>query len=55
MKGAANRRESNLSRIPPCPGIIFDESLIFIERFHIDSTRSPSCPKMEQPKAIDKT
>ena len=36
---------SNLSSIPPCPGIIFPESLIPAWRLNIDSTKSPSTPK----------
>ena len=35
--------------LTPWPGMIADESLIPIERFHIDSTRSPSCPNTEHP------
>ncbi len=43
-KGADNNKPSNLSSIPPCPGKMVPESLIFMLRLKSDSTRSPSEP-----------
>ncbi len=38
-------KESNLSSNPPCPGIIFPESLIDAYRFSIETTVSPTKDK----------
>jgi len=38
-------KASNLSKIPPCPGSKFPESLIFKLLFSMDSTKSPMEPK----------
>ena len=44
MAGIANIVLSKRSRIPPCPGIIFPESLTPRVRFMSDSIRSPHVP-----------
>ena len=38
-------KESNLSRSPPCPGMIFPESFIDAYRFSIETTVSPTKDK----------
>ena len=37
---------SNLSNIPPCPGIIFPLSLTFDSLLNFDSIKSPRVPNM---------
>lgn len=44
MAGIANIVLSKRSRIPPCPGIIFPESLTPKVRFISDSNKSPHVP-----------
>jgi hypothetical protein len=44
--GDENNRESNRSKIPPWPGIKFDESLTPASRFRSDSVRSPIWPNV---------
>ena len=46
-KGATNNKLSNLSNIPPCPGIILPLSLVLTCLLNFDSTRSPVVPNME--------
>ena len=50
--GAAIKTPSKRSKIPPCPGNIFPESLIFKLRLNIDSTKSPKVEKIETITAI---
>ena len=38
--------ESNRSNIPPCPGIIDDESFTLTSRLSMLSIKSPACPKV---------
>ena len=45
--GIANKTESILSRIPPCPGRIFPESFISAVLLNNDSVRSPNTPAIE--------
>ena len=45
--GAANNKLSNLSKIPPCPGIIFPLSFTFACLLNLDSTKSPIVPITE--------
>src|SRR4051794_38790847 len=42
--GLTMRSASIRSRIPPCPGTIHPESLMPVERFKRDSTKSPIWP-----------
>ena len=42
--GATNIKLSNLSSIPPCPGIIFPKSFILQYLLIADAVRSPNCP-----------
>ena len=41
INGIDSNSPSNLSKNPPCPGIVEAESLIFILRLKSDSTKSP--------------
>ena len=52
MKGIANNNPSNRSKIPPCPGKIFPESLMFRLLFIKLSTKSPSVPVITTINAI---
>ena len=45
--GETRSKESILSKIPPCPGIIFPESLILRLLFIIDSIKSPNVAKTD--------
>lgn len=51
-KGKTNRKASNLSKKPPCPGSILPESLISILRFNRLSTKSPIVAKINTAPAI---
>src|SRR5438034_6138980 len=42
--GAAKKRLSRRSSMPPCPGRIEEESFTPALRFKTDSARSPNCP-----------
>ena len=44
-KGATNNKLSNLSNIPPWPGIIVPLSLVLACLLNFDSTRSPAVPR----------
>ena len=44
MNGVERSKPSNRSKIPPCPGKIFPESLMFKLLFIRLSTRSPKVP-----------
>ena len=51
--GATRKCESNLSRIPPCPGIILPESFTPAFRLKKLSSKSPACPTTEQAAEIN--
>ena len=51
-KGAANNKLSNLSNIPPCPGIMFPLSFMFACLLNFDSTKSPIVPISDTITAI---
>ena len=44
ITGAVYNSESNLSKIPPCPGITEDESFTPASLLKRDSIKSPICP-----------
>ena len=46
MTGATKIRLSNLSRTPPCPGMIFEESFTSQYLLIRDSNKSPTCEKI---------
>ena len=50
-------RESNRSKMPPCPARILLVSLTFASRFNNDSAQSPNCPNIPviNPKATTST
>ena len=50
--GTARKVLSNLSKMPPCPGSIFPESLTPVLRFIIDSTKSPRVEKITVSRLI---
>ena len=39
---------SNLSKTPPCPGIIFEKSLIPKNLFIAENAKSPHCPNKDR-------
>ncbi len=45
IAGTVKSTESIRSKMPPCPGMIFPESLMPVERFIMDSIKSPNVPK----------
>src|SRR5690606_5239220 len=50
--GAASNRPSKRSMNPPCPGNIFPESFTPKWRLSMDSTKSPSVPKIPMIRAM---
>ena len=42
-----NDKLSNLSSIPPCPGIIFEKSFMSFSLFILLKNRSPICPRID--------
>ena len=47
-----NKILSNLSNIPPCPGIIFEKSFLPKYLLIAEKTKSPNCPNIDKNKEI---
>ena len=47
MTGASIITESNLSKTPPCPGMRLPKSLILVNLFILEATRSPDWDIMD--------